>query len=64
MFFNKKISSVTIYMKDAECAETNETSIFRIWKKNSDMIVLVFKIDTFFDEFEYKIVHNTINKNC
>ena len=50
-------------MKDAECAEANEKSIF---------LFLVFKIWSFLYSnlvhfsmnFEYKIDHNLKNKNC
>ena len=57
IFFDKKIQnskSGHIYMKDAECAETNKKSIFSF----SDMVVSVLKIGLISITFEYKIDHN------
>ena len=53
MFSTKKIQnfkSVLIYMKNAECVETNEQLIFPIFSLWG-MIVFVPKIGQFFDEF-------------
>ena len=47
-----------IYMKDVECAETNEKLIFSFW----DMTFFVLKICQFLINIEYKIDHKS-NKN-
>ena len=49
-------------MKDAECAETNEKSVFATFSFR-DMVDFVLKIGQFSMNFKYKIDHNSKTKN-
>ena len=60
VYFDPAKQSVHIYIKDAECAETKEKSMFPslqfifFW----DMVIILLKIGPFSVNFKYKIDHN------
>ena len=60
----QNLKNVYIYMKDTECAETNEKSIFRFLRFLLSEIGFFFKkLVNFPINFEYKIDHNPKNND-